>query len=145
MHYSSWKGFFRPKHPEKYRGDPKNIMYRSFLELKMMLRLDHDPGVKWWSSEEVIVPYKSPVDGARHRYFPDFTMKTESGVVMIEVKPSKQMKPPVKGKRVTKSYIEEVVTWGVNNAKWSAAEAYCSSRGWKFSIVTEVDLGVNYG
>jgi len=29
------QGFFKPKYPEKYKGDPTNIVYRSGYELKI--------------------------------------------------------------------------------------------------------------
>jgi len=98
-----------------------------------------------WSSEELVVPYISPVDNQWHRYFVDFVIKVknEKGEIktwMIEVKPKKQTKEPEIKKRVTKQYITEVVTWGVNQAKWKAAEEYCLDRGWKFVIFTEDQL-----
>ena len=34
----------------------------------------------------------------------------------------------------------KVKTWGVNEAKWKAAEAFCKDRDWKFKIITEKDL-----
>ena len=40
----------------------------------------------------------------------------------------------------TKKYITEVVTYGVNQAKWKAAEEFCEKRGWKFKVLTEKDL-----
>jgi hypothetical protein len=43
---------------------------------------------------------------------------------------------------VTKRYLTEVKTWGVNQAKWKAANEFCKDRGWKFKIVTEDDLGI---
>lgn len=109
--------------------------------------LDRNPSVISWASEELIVPYVSPVDGRYHRYFPDFLVKwkTASGqtkTMMIEVKPDRQTKPPVKKKRVTKQYINEVATWGVNQAKWKAANEYCLDRGWEFKVLTEHDLGI---
>ena len=36
---------------------------------------DHTESVIRWSSEEVIIPYRSPIDGKRHRYFPDFWLR----------------------------------------------------------------------
>jgi hypothetical protein len=95
----------------------------------------------------VIVPYKSPVDGRYHRYFPDFLVKvkTKDGKVntlMIEVKPKKQTLPPEQKKRITKQFINEVTTYGVNQAKWKAAREYCLDRKWEFKVVTEDDLGL---
>ena len=62
--------------------------------------------------------------------------------MMIEVKPKKQAMEPVKRKRVTKQYIQEVVTYGINQAKWKAATEYCLDRGWAFKVITEDDLGL---
>lgn len=59
---------------------------------------------------------------------------------MIEVKPAKETKEPVKQSRVTKRYLNEVFTWGKNQAKWKAAREYCADRKWKFMILTEKEL-----
>jgi hypothetical protein len=32
------------------------------------------------------------------------------------------------------------MTWGVNEAKWKAAQEYCLDRGWVFQIMTEKQL-----
>jgi hypothetical protein len=63
--------------------------------------------------------------------------------MLLEVKPKIQTKPPDVQKRKTKRYINEVVTWGVNQSKWKAAEEYCLDRGWEFKILTEEHLGLN--
>jgi hypothetical protein len=65
--------------------------------------------------------------------------------VLVEVKPEKQTKPPtVQSGKPTKRYITEVALWGVNSAKWQAAEAYCRTKGWKFIKITERDLGLTF-
>ena len=61
---------------------------------------------------------------------------------MIEIKPKHQTIPPVQPSRKTKKYINEVVTYGINQAKWKAAEEYCLDRGWDFRIITEEHLGL---
>jgi hypothetical protein len=109
--------------------------------------LDRNPDVIAWGSEELTVPYKSPVDGRFHRYFPDFLIKLRTRdsklkTLMIEVKPKKQTQPPKQQTRKTKQYINEVTTWGVNQAKWKAANEYCADRGWEFRILTEDHLGL---
>ena len=143
----AYQGRFIPKNPKKYIGDPENIIYRSSWECKVMNWLDRNDDILSWASEELIVPYKSPVDGQLHRYFPDFLVKikTRDGqtkTMMLEVKPKKQTQPPEPRKRVTKQFIEEVKTWGVNQAKWKAANEYCLDRGWEFKILTEDHLGL---
>jgi len=144
-----YQGTFKPKNPQKYKGDANNIIYRSGWELKLMLRLDEDKQIVSWASEEIAIPYVSPLDGRIHRYFPDFIVNkiNNNGVketLMIEVKPSKQTKPPVKKEKVTKGYIFEVKSWGVNEAKWKAATEYCKDRNWKFIIITEKELGIKH-
>lgn len=143
----AYKGVFTPINPGKYKGDYKNIIYRSSWEKKMMIWLDNNPNVITWSSEEVVVPYKSPVDGKYHRYFVDFyaQVRSNSGQLksyLLEVKPKKQASEPVKKSRITKQYINEVVTYAVNQAKWAAATEYCSDRGWEFKILTEEHLNL---
>lgn len=144
-----YKGKFRPKHPKKYRGDPTKIIYRSLWERNCMRYFDQNPNVLKWSSEEVIVPYKSPIDGRYHRYFPDFLIrvKNKQGVletIMIEVKPFKETKEPKPQTRLTKKYLYEVKTWGINKSKWEAAIEFCKDRKWKFMIITEKELGIKY-
>ena len=112
-----------------------------------MVHLDENKSVLQWSSEEIAIPYRSPLDNRIHRYFPDFYVKgiDERGnlvEMLIEVKPKKETVEPKKKKRVTKQYINEVTTWGKNSAKWRAAEDYCSDRGWKFILMTENELGI---
>ena len=100
---------------------------------------DGKDNVLKWSSEEIVIPYRSPIDGKVHRYFPDFWVKTTQGETLIEIKPKIQTKPP-KLKSNKRRYIREVRTWGVNEAKWNAAITYCENRGWNWKILTEVDL-----
>lgn len=137
------QGKFKPRHPEKYKGNPTNIIYRSSWELRLMSYLDKHPDVIQWASEEMFVPYRSPIDNKVHRYFPDFIIKKKNGeTIMIEVKPASQVKPPTKKDKVTKRYIKEVYTFGVNQAKWEAAKQYCKNNGWKFQIITENELNL---
>ena len=143
----AYQGIFRPKNPKKYVGDSNNIVYRSSWECRVMDWLDRNRDIISWASEELIVPYISPVDNRVHRYFPDFLVKVRNKegqlkTLMIEVKPKKQTQPPIQQRRVTKQYITEVTTWGVNQAKWKAAEEYCLDRGWQFKIMTEEHLGL---
>jgi hypothetical protein len=142
------KGYFKPKNPKKYKGNPANIVYRSSYELKLMMRLDLHQDVIWWGSEEQIIPYRSPIDNKIHRYFPDFivcikTPEDNKKIIMIEVKPKHQIIEPVKKKEKTdRKYIKEVFTYGVNQAKWKAAKEFCANRGWEFQIFTESELGI---
>jgi hypothetical protein len=139
------QGFFKPKNPKKYIGDPTNIVYRSGWELRVMRSLDDNLNIIRWGSEEVVIPYISPLDNRPHRYFTDFYVEAvgrdgETKVMLLEVKPKAQTQEPKKPKRNTKRYITEVMTYGVNQAKWKAAEEYCRKKGWEFKVITEADL-----
>jgi hypothetical protein len=142
----TYKGWFKPKNPQKYKGDPNNIVFRSSWENRVMKWLDEHPQVIWWGSEELHIPYISPVDNKKHRYFPDFIakIKQKDGKVMtylIEVKPEKQTKMPTQTRK-TKRFIQEAATYAVNQEKWRAADIFCQEHGWKFLIMTEKDLGI---
>lgn len=148
------RGRFKPKNPDKYKGDHTKITYRSSWEFKFLKIIDEHPDVIWYSSEEVVVPYYSPIDGKWHRYYPDVVMKKKIDeerfeILMIEIKPDSQTRPPdIRKKnatpsgRISRRYLNEVKTYGINEAKWEAAKKYCSERGWHFRIMTEKFLGI---
>lgn len=139
----AYKGRFTPTNPHKYAGDVNNIVWRSLWERRFFLFCDRTPGVIRWASEELIIPYISPVDGRPHRYFPDVLMEVQTAAgrktFLVEIKPKKQAAPP-KQKRKTRKYMVEAATYAVNQAKWDAAKAYCQTKGWTFMVVTEDHL-----
>ena len=143
----AYKGKYYPSFPRKYKGDPTNIIYRSLWERKFMVYCDKNQNILEWASEEIAIPYRSPIDNRVHRYFPDFYMKVKetNGKIknyVIEVKPAKQTNPPVKPKRQTKGYIREAYEYAKNQAKWKMAKEFCADRQWVFKVVTEKELGV---
>lgn len=143
----AYKGKYNPRNPRKYKGDVGNIIWRSSWELKVMRWLDSQPNVLQWSSEDVVIPYISPIDNRPHRYFVDFWFlaKDRDGKLrkhLVEVKPDYQTRPPKIQSKVTPRYLQEVKTWGVNEAKWNAARAFCEDKGWEFHILTEKHLNI---
>ena len=133
----TYKGKYIPQNPQKYKGNPSQIIYRSLWERKFMVYCDRNDKVIEWGSEEVIVPYRSPWDGKIHRYFPDFYVKLKetTGKIkkyIIEVKP----------KRQTKGYLRETYEYARNQAKWHAAVDYCKDRLYEFKVMTEDELGI---
>jgi hypothetical protein len=142
-----YKRKFTPKQPEKYAGNPTNIIMRSSWETQFANWCDMNPSIVKWSSEETVVPYRCPTDNRIHRYFIDFkiTVKTAKGntkTYLVEVKPAKQCSPPEFPGRKTKRYLVESATFIKNQAKWKAAKEYALDRGWEFKIITEYDLGL---
>lgn len=143
----SFKSKYKPEYPQKYQGDPNNIICRSSWERRFCRWCDLNENILQWGSEEFYIPYISPIDNRVHKYFPDFIIKVKESTsqiktYVIEVKPKKQTKPPTKKSRVTKSYLYEMKTYAVNEAKWKAAQEFCADRLIEFKIITEDELGI---
>lgn len=137
----TYKGKYRITKPEKYKGNHKDVVYRSAWERFAFRWCEKNPAVKYWNSEETVIPYVSAVDNKVHRYFVDLTIWFEDGTVFIvEIKPKSQTKPPVKPKRKTQRYMTEALTYVVNECKWKAAAKYAKDRGWHFVKWTEDEL-----
>ena len=138
----AFKGSWVPTKPEKYLGDPHNITYRSLWEKKAFEWCDRNPDVKYWESEETVIPYRCKTDGEMHRYFMDLRIIFRSGkTLLVEIKPEYQTKPPkrTKGKK-EKTFITEAMTYAKNISKWQAAEAFAKKKGWSFQIWGETAL-----
>jgi hypothetical protein len=137
------QGIFKPNNPKKFIG--KHAIFRSSFERKFFLWADSNPNVLEWGSENIIIPYKSPVDDRWHRYYVDnfVVLKEGANIVkyLVEIKPYKQTIAPVPSKRKKKStLIYESTQWAINQAKWEAAEKYAKSKGYKFIKITEKEL-----
>jgi len=112
-----------------------------------MVYCDNQTKILEWGSEEIVLPYRSPIDNKVHRYYPDFYIKVResNGKIkryIIEIKPKKQTVEPKMKKRKTKGYIYEVYEYAKNQAKWKAAEEFCKDRMWEFKVLTEDELGI---
>ena len=143
----AYKGKYIPSNKKKYVGDPNKIVYRSLWERKFMVYCDMNESILSWASEEIVIPYRSPLDNRIHRYFPDFFIKVKQKTgeiknMIIEIKPKAQCSPPKIPKRKTMKYLNEVKTWGVNEAKWKAANEWCKDRKMEFKIITENELKI---
>lgn len=139
----SYQGKYHPKNPQKYIGDASNIIFRSLWERTVMMYLDNNSNVLRWASEEIAIPYVSPLDSKVHRYFPDFLViakheKYGTVTMLLEVKPEKETIPPVK--RNGKKFLAEMSTYATNMAKFEAAEKYCKEKNWEFKVLTEKDI-----
>jgi len=130
---------FIPKNPDKYAGDVNAIFARSTWEVACMKYFDSRPDVLRWGSEEIVIPYLSPLDSKVHRYFPDFFVEyiDRNGNVIkeiVEVKPLHESeKEHAKSQRSKDALI-------VNEAKWKSAAIYCSERDMKFRVLTEKSI-----
>jgi len=136
-----------PIFPEKYTGDPTNIIMRSSWETRFASWCDKNPSVVKWSSEETIIPYRCPTDNYIHRYFVDFKIHVKDKnnsfkTYLVEIKPESQTIPPEYPGKRTKRYLVESMAFIKNQAKWKAATEYAKDRGWEFKIITEKELGL---
>ena len=144
----SYKGIYRPSNPKKYKGDSKNIIYRSLWERKFMNYCDLNENILEWASEEFWIPYLDPTTNRVRRYFPDFFIKykdKDSNIrrSVIEVKPMRETLQPkaTKGKS-RKTMINESMTYVKNQAKWKAGRDFFEVRKLELKIMTEKDLGI---
>jgi hypothetical protein len=139
------QGTYNCKNIKKYKGTFP-ILYRSSLELKAFRWMDNNTNVLSWTSETVIIPYKSPADGKLHRYFVDLSceMKMKDGEIkklLIEVKPEKQTVLPTESfKKKKKTILYERYNYAINCAKWEAAKQWAKNKGYIFFILTEKHL-----
>lgn len=140
------QGYFKPKHPEKYKGDQTKIIYRSGWEFKFLKFCDENQMVLEYSSEPFAVDYWNSVSRKHSKYWIDGWMKTRnaSGQTkewMIEIKPNKFISPPAAPKRLTEaqtySYVRHAKQYLINTDKFNAARAYAKAHNMKFGIITE--------
>lgn len=136
------QGVYTPVNQEKFIG--QSAIYRSGLELKFFKFCDNNINVIKWGSENVIVPYISPIDTKVHRYFIDNYVVIQEGEkitkYLIEIKPYKQTLPPVTKYKKQQHLIYEQKQYIVNQAKWESARQFCKKNGLTFLIITEKEL-----
>jgi len=138
-----WRqGIFVPKNQDKFIGT--KATYRSGLELKFFRFCDNSSNVLEWGSENIIVPYKSPLDNKYHKYYVDnLVIIKENDQIkkyLVEIKPYKQTKKPQTKYRTKSHLIYEQRAYITNQAKWEAARDYCKKCGYSFIIITEKEL-----
>ncbi len=140
------KGIFTPKNLHKYVGDPTKIIYRSGWEKHFLEWCDRNPNVIQYNSEEVVIPYMSPIDRKQHRYFCDFcvAIRQPNGVIgkyLVEIKPYAQTKPPKRtGKMLLETFNNNYKTYIINQAKWNTAKVFAKQRNMEFIVLTEKEL-----
>lgn len=138
-----YQGIFIPRFPKKYVGDVSNIVYRSSWERRFFAYCDESPGIRRWASEEIVIPYVSPLDQRIHRYFPDVWLESQTPLgiktFLIEIKPKSQtaIRPHI---RKSQKLLRESLAVAVNHAKWDAAKTFCAHQSWTFLVLTEEHL-----
>ena len=134
------------RNPSKYIGDPNNVIARSTWEWSTFIYLDRSNHVARWNSEELVIPYICHTDNRQHMYHIDLIVEyTDGRVVIVEIKPDHETRPPVKkyknGKeKKQQTYLKETMTYAKNCAKWEAAKSYADKNNVTFEIWTEHKL-----
>ena len=133
------RGKFNMTQPEKYVGT-KSPTYRSSWEFSFMRFCDTNNSVQKWASEAISIPYRDPLTGRQTIYVPDFFIQyvdknNRMHVELIEIKPASQaiLERVGKNKYNQAQFVK-------NQAKWTAANAWCKQQGIKFRILNENDL-----
>jgi hypothetical protein len=124
------KGKFKTRKPAFHEGwfvsiknNGKEFYYRSRWECKVLEYLELIPQILRYEVEPLKggIPYL--FEGKIHHYFPDLFIYFSDGHVEIwEIKPENQNDLPI------------------NQAKWSSAQPYCESKGWRFVIINEDEI-----
>lgn len=135
------QGVFVPKNKEKFDGE--QAIYRSGLELKYFKKLDENPNVIKWGSENVVVPYF--FENKWHKYYIDLYVVFKVGdkikKFFIEIKPQEQVEQPQIGRfNKQERYLKECATWQKNLTKWKYAKEYAEKNGFEFHVLTERDV-----
>ena len=131
------QGYF--KGARKYFG-PEPIIYRSKMEYDFMMKMELNPKVEKWSSEQIIIPYtmlekqNGKVVKVRHNYNTDFTVILTTGEkYLVEVKP--KAFSPKNEKEIHRNPIIYK-----NACKWKAALAWAKLNNFKFIVINEEHL-----
>jgi len=133
------QGKYTLKNPAKYIGG-KTPTYRSSWEYAFMRFCDEHPSVAQWASEAIRIPYRNPLTGKHTIYVPDFFIayadaNGKQKVELIEVKPANQTFRENLGRsRANQAH------YVVNQAKWTAARAWCKQKGIFFRVINEGDI-----
>lgn len=107
------------------QGD-RSVAHESMLERDWYVTLDFDRRVKHFVEQPFTIEYR--VDGRLRKYTPDVKVEYSDGgrswTVVYEIK-----------------YRDELVAnWLDNRARFKAAIAHCRARGWRFKLLTEVQI-----
>ena len=129
------QGNYSVQNPEKFVGQ-KQPFARSSWEMAFMRFCDSHPNITKWASENVKIPYRSPMDGKYHNYVPDFMVQYtdkdgKQHVELVEIKPSNQT--TLENARSTGQKVQTAI----NAAKWTSAQEWCQRKGIRFKVINE--------
>jgi hypothetical protein len=98
-----WQGYYIPENPHKYDGDINSIYARSSYEARVFRKLDLNPKIVKWSSEEIVIPYYDVIMKKQRNYFLDVYFKYSDGKEYYA-----EIKPKIKLTAKNKDRIETI-------------------------------------
>lgn len=143
------QGIFKPLNRVKCKN-PSNrpVVFRSSWEAQLFKWCDKNANVIEWSSEQHRIPYIHPLTRRSQIYVPDVwvRIKNDRGVIeeqIIEVKPLAETPAFALARyketgRKPSVYRQTMLL--INNAKFKAAEHWCSAHGMRFILMTENEI-----
>src|SRR5262245_20917420 len=116
-------------------GAANQAAFESTLERDFMLLVDFDSEVTSYEEQPLRIDYLSADGKARH-YTPDIL------VTYRRIPNSTTLKPPLLAEiKYRRDLFEQ---WRELKPKFRAARRYAKERGWKFKIITEVEIRTPY-
>ena len=104
----AYSGRYKVKNRSKYKGNADEVVFRSLWEAKVFNWCDTNSQIKFWGSEEVVIPYFYEVDKKYHRYFMDLKITYSNGkTILVEIKPEKETIPPDFKRREQKDILQK--------------------------------------
>lgn len=118
-----WRTFRWHRRQKHYSGffwsatEGAHVIYESRLELARLLYADFDRSVSRIIAQPFLMT--TLVEGAVRRHVPDFLLKTDSGPLVVDVKPAQRLERPVVA--FTFNWTRRVI----------------ESRGWRYEVWSE--------
>lgn len=118
-----WRTFRWVKGQKHYSGtywsatEAGHVIYESRLELARLLYADFDPSVNRIVAQPFLLT--SEINGQARRHIPDFLLITDTGAVVVDVKPQHRLADPK---------VSSTFAW---------TRTVVTARGWRYEVASE--------
>ncbi|RFZ31626.1 hypothetical protein DAVIS_05588 [Mycobacterium marinum] len=118
-----WRTFRWVKGQKHYSGtywsatEAGHVIYESRLELARLLYADFDPGVNRIVAQPFLL--STEINGQVRRHIPDFLLISDTGAVVVDVKPRHRLAHPK---------VSSTFAW---------TRAVVNARGWRYEVASE--------
>ena len=118
-----WRGFRWAMGQKHYSGtywsatEHGHVIYESRLELARLLYADFDPSVNRIVAQPFLL--KTEINGQARKHIPDFFLITDTGAVVVDVKPQHRLADPK---------VSSTLAW---------TRTVVNARGWRYEVASE--------